>query len=104
MVCAGVVRYLSEWPFGGYNEIQAPRRKNSIIAYKRLRQLSGFPDCGAFESSYRKWVNQAIGNVENKRNSQWTESIAVGSEPFLKRIKTVMGAMAKGRTIRSSQD
>ena len=37
MVRAGVVRHPSEWPFGGYNEIQNPHRKNVIIAYERLR-------------------------------------------------------------------
>ena len=37
MVRAGVVDHPSQWPHGGFNEIQAPRRKNVIIAYERLR-------------------------------------------------------------------
>ncbi len=30
MVRAGVVKHPSEWPFGGYNEIQEPKRKKCI--------------------------------------------------------------------------
>ncbi len=31
MVRTGVVSHPSEWPFGGYNEIQNPRRKCVLI-------------------------------------------------------------------------
>ena len=63
MVRAGVVSHPSEWPYGGYNEIQAPRRKNVIIAYARLRQLAGFKDYEAFVSAHRKWVNDLWGRM-----------------------------------------
>jgi REP element-mobilizing transposase RayT len=46
MVRAGVVRHPAEWPYGGYNEIQAPRRKSVIIACEKLAQLAGFQDYG----------------------------------------------------------
>lgn len=42
MVRNGVVSHPSEWPFGGYNEIQNPRKKCAIIAYKKLTELAGF--------------------------------------------------------------
>ena len=32
------------------------------------------------------------------------ESIAVGSSPFIERIKNAMGAMAKGRFVKSSTE
>jgi len=56
MVRAGVVSHPSEWPYGGYNEIQVPRRKNVIIAYDRLRQLTGFMDYEAFSSAHRGFM------------------------------------------------
>jgi hypothetical protein len=31
-----------EWEFDGYNEIQAPRERYSLIDYERLRKLLGF--------------------------------------------------------------
>ncbi len=41
MVRAGVVRHPSQWPFGGYNEIQSPRKKNVLINYCRLADILG---------------------------------------------------------------
>jgi putative transposase len=40
MVRAGIVDHPSQWPFCGYNEIQAPRRKNVLINYEKLRELA----------------------------------------------------------------
>jgi putative transposase len=101
MVRAGVIDHPSKWLHGGYNEIQVPRRKNIIIAYDRLRELAGFKDYESFASAHRKWVQSSLERMENKRDSRWTESIAVGSNQFAERIKTAMGAMARGRSVQS---
>ena len=103
MVRAGVVDHPSKWPHGGYNEIQAPRRKNVIIAYDRLRELAGFKDYDAFASAHRKWVQSALEEIDNKRQSRWTESVAVGSKPFIQRIKNAMGVMVKGRSVQTTE-
>ena len=103
MVRAGVVDHPSKWPHGGYNEIQKPRRKNVIIAYERLMALAGFEDYASFTSAHRKWVQTALEEIGAKRESRWTESIAVGSGSFIKRIKTAMGAMAKGRSVKRTE-
>ena len=104
MVRAGVVTHPSQWPHGGYNEIQSPRRKNVIIAYDRLRQLAGFKDYESFASAHRKSVHDLSENYDGKRDNRWSESIAVGSNQFTERMKTAMGAMARGRTIRGAED
>ena len=101
MVRAGVVDHPSKWPHCGYNEIQSPRRKNVIIAYDSLRELAGFKDYQSSASAHRKWVQDALEKTDSKRDGRWTESIAVGSNYFIERIKTAMGAMARGRTVRS---
>ena len=103
MVRAGVVDHPSKWPHGGYNEIQSPHRKNIIIGYERLRKLAGFKDYESFASAHRKWVQSALEEIEVKRESRWTESIAVGGSAFIERIKNAMGAMAKGRSIQLSE-
>jgi putative transposase len=77
MVRAGVVDHPSKWLHGGYNEIQSPLRKNVIIAYDRLRELDGFKDYASFASAHRKWVQAALEEIEAKRESRWTESIAM---------------------------
>ena len=103
MVRAGVVDHPSKWSHGGYNEIQVPRRKNIIIAYERLRELAGFQDYESFASAHRQWVQAALKDSDAKRARRWTESVAVGSRPFIERIKNAMGAMAKGRFIQSTE-
>ena len=60
MVRAGVVGHPSKWPHSGYNEIQAPRRKNIIIVHDRLRELAGFKHYESFTSAHRKWVQAAL--------------------------------------------
>jgi hypothetical protein len=87
----------------GYNEIQAPRRKHIIIAYERLRELAGFDDYQSFVSAHRKRVQAALEEIDAKRESRWTERIAVGGSPFIERIKKAMGAMARGRCVQPGE-
>ncbi len=103
VVRAGVVDHPSKWPHGGYNEIHAPRRKNIIIAYERLRELAGFEDYESFVSAHRKWVQAALKETDAQRECRWTESIAVGGKPFVEHIKNAMGAMAKSRCVHSGK-
>ncbi|MBW2428096.1 MAG: hypothetical protein JRF56_03990 [Deltaproteobacteria bacterium] len=35
--------------------------------------------------------------IDAKRKSRWTESVAVGGRPFIERTKNAMAALAKGR-------
>jgi putative transposase len=102
MVRAGVVDHPSKWPHSGYHEIQKPRRKNIIIDCERLRELAGFKDYASFTAAHRNWVRLTLEDIDVKRENKWTESIAVGSGPFIERIKTAMGAMAKGRSVKPS--
>ena len=41
MVRAGVVTHPSEWSFCGYEEIQNPRQRDSLIDYEGLMDLFG---------------------------------------------------------------
>ena len=104
MVRAGVVDHPLKWPHGGFNEIQSPRRKNTIIAYERLRQLAGLNDYNTFAAAHRKWVDAAVEKIDAKRESRRTESVAVGRSSFIDRIKTAMGVMAKGRLPYANDD
>jgi len=51
----GVVSRPSRWPFGGYNEIQKPRRKYILIAYQKLAKLTGFETYDALRKAHREW-------------------------------------------------
>ena len=100
MVRAGVVDHPSQWRFGGYNEIQFPRRKYVLIAYEKLTALAGFQTYDSFRKSHKKSVNQFLAQGNNVRDNQWTRSIAVGEEQFVEKIKAALGTRAVGRQIR----
>ena len=99
MVRNGVIAHPSEWPFGGYNEIQKPRRKNVLIAYQKLAELTGFESYNIFQKAHQEMVNTSLANGNNQRQIQWTESIAVGSQSFIETIKEKFGTLAKSRKI-----
>ncbi len=99
MVRAGVVSHPSEWAFGGYNDIQKPRKKNVIIDHQKLSELAGFDSYEEFRIAHQELVDDSLVNGNNYRQAQWTESIAVGSKSFLEGIKDKLGVLAKGRRI-----
>jgi hypothetical protein len=100
MVRAGVVRHPSEWPYCGYGEIQDRRQRNSLIDYEGLMDLFGVGSKEEFQGVYRGWVTEALEKEGwRKRQSQWTESIAVGSEGFVRETKERLGARAMWREV-----
>ena len=99
MVRTGTISHPSQWYWCGYNEIQNPRRKNILIAYDKLRELAGYDTFDIFQTAHRKRVDDSLTSCENKRESQWTDSIAIGSNKFVKKIISQLGSRAKGRRI-----
>ena len=89
----------AEWGDGGYNEIQNPRRKCSLIAHDRLRSLLGFPTYEDLVAAHAEWVGQSLKDRDRQRESIWTESIAVGSREFTESTKRQLGIRAKGRKV-----
>ena len=99
MVRAGVVTHPSEWPFSGYNEIQNPRQRYSLIDHGRLRELLDIKSMEELKRSYRDWVEKSVAGQGRNRESRWTESIAVGSKAFVERTKAELGIKAIGREV-----
>jgi putative transposase len=104
MIRAGSVNHPSEWPFGGYKEIQDPRRKCALIAYGRLMELAGFDTYNQLRTAHRDWVNDSLEQGGSAYDSRWTRSIAVGSERFVHRTRKELGARAKGRVVLESEE
>ena len=100
MVRAGVVRHPSQWELCGYNEIQRPRRKCVLICYETLMKLVGYTDYEAFRKAHRRWVEAALEKFDGRRQSHWTESIAVGSKKFIEMMKQQLSLQARGRRMR----
>ena len=99
MVRAGIVEHPSEWGFCGYNEIQAPRERYTLIDYEGLRNLLGFKSMHDLAEAYRGWIEESIKAGNYTRDEKWTESVAVGSEAFVETTKQRLGFKGKGREV-----
>lgn len=102
MVRACVVAHPEDWPHGGYKEIQYPRRKNILIDYEALGQLSGFNNFDDFQTAHRARVESALSDNRTHREACWTQSIAAGSRSYVEAVRNQMGGFAIGRQIRNS--
>jgi len=104
MVRAGVVSHPEQWPHGGYNEIQHPRRKNVLIDYETLGHLSGFNNFDEFQSAHKQWIESALSDNKMQREEYWTKSIATGSRSFVESVKRQMRSFATGRRVRKNAE
>ena len=86
MVRAGVVKHPIAWPWCGYQEIIGVRKRWLILDLPELARLGGWGELGAFAVWYRDEVDHALQTASGRRESQWTESLAVGSETFVRHI------------------
>ena len=102
MVRAGVVKHPSEWMFGGYREIQTPRRKCVLIAYDKLATLVGYQDFQRFQKAHKELVDHTLYRGNIAYDGAWTQSIAVGSEQFVRSVKSCLGSKALGRNIQKA--
>jgi len=99
MVRAGAVKHPSEWTFCGYNELQAPPKRYTLIDRKQLMTLLGINNNERFIKSYKKSVNAIIERNSNIREGRWTQSIAVGDKDFVETVKKRLGYKAIGRKV-----
>ena len=101
MVRAGVVGHLSEWGrFSGYNEIQKPRKRYSLIDHAQLVALLGKKGIEDLVDSHAAWVDEALKQDSKARDVKWTENIAVGSKGYVDTIKEKLGALFLRRRVK----
>lgn len=100
MVRTGVVRHPSEWgQFSGYNEIQTPRKRYSLIDHNQLASLLGMEGVGELVASHAYWVAEALERETGMRDEKWSESIAVGSKEFIANTKEELGPLFESRKV-----
>jgi len=104
MVRAGVVDDPIKWKESGYFEIQNIGKINEIIDYNSLISLLNLKSIDQLKAAQREWVKDAIKRNDLKRDSKWTESIAVGNEAFVEKIKQQLGIKALYRTIENKNE
>ena len=100
MVRAGVVGHPKEWPFSGYNEIQEPRLRYSVIDYDSLLEVFDCAGMSELKEIHRSWLEEAVDKRTCAgRQSYWTESVAVGSAAFVTKTREELGSKGKGRKV-----
>jgi putative transposase len=99
MVRAGVVSHPKEWPHCGYNEIQKPRQRYTLIDYPKLVSLLQKRDLEDLQTSCREMVEAKLSEGFQFRDSKWSKSIAVGNKAFIEATVKKLGFRATGRKI-----
>ncbi len=97
MVRAGVVSHPREWPHCGYNEIMSDRQRYKLIDIDILKSFLNLNSKKELRTCYEDWIAEAIETNNLKRESMWTESLAVGSKIFVEKISKKLGKKAQGR-------
>lgn len=99
MVRAGVVSHPSHWAESGYCELQRLPERYRIIDTQALCALVGCPSPEALRRRAKTWTERILGQSPPVRQPEWTESVAVGSKPFLRAMKGDLGPRAVSRAI-----
>jgi len=75
MVRNGVVTHPSLWEHGGYNEIQYPRERYSILDRDKLVALSGCSSDEQFRTIHRQLVEESLQSERMDRQPEWSYSL-----------------------------
>jgi putative transposase len=86
MVRAGVVCHPNEWPWCGYHELVGTRQRFRLLDIERLVELLNLTDRKSLAEIHQQRILQSTKTQRLIREEIWTESIAVGSETFLREI------------------
>jgi len=101
MVRAGVVNHPSQWKVSGFHEIQSPPQRYKIINHQALLELTNQSNLEVLQAAHLNWVTHCLLNEKPVRQPRWTDSIAVGSENFIRQVKAQLKARALYRTVTS---
>jgi len=83
--------------FGGFTPIVSNSRPGTVSIL--LIDLFGLQSMDEFREIHKGWVTEAQKEKYRERQPQWTESIAVGSEAFVRDMREKLGPWAIWREI-----
>ncbi len=82
----GEVSHPGDWVTNGYNEIQNPKQRYSIIDFDSLMSLFNFTELIEFQKLHREWVIESIPKIISVRESMWSESSQLVANHLLTRF------------------
>jgi putative transposase len=103
MVRAGVVSHPSEWPFCGYYELIRNPKRYTLLDLEIVMELNEMREVAKFKKFYFEYIESKLASKRICRDTKWTESIAVGTEAFTKKIINQLGSRAQYRKIHQIQ-
>lgn len=86
MVRAGAVDHPRGWDWTGYQELMGFRKRNRLINLDILLEHLRAPSLESFRENYEQGLAESIRREELRREPKWTESLAVGSESFTRKL------------------
>ena len=95
MVRAGAVKHPKDWEFCGYNEILDPPKRYQLIDRKTLLACCGITDPDEFRTYYKDLVEYTLKHGSLKRESLWTNNLAVGSRQYVEQNQNKFGRQYK---------
>ena len=87
MVRAGVVKHPSEWRWCGYDELTGRRSRYCVLNTERFMETLEYNSLKEFQTVYGELIRNKIESDELKRDSCWTEALAVGSREFIEKAR-----------------
>ena len=86
MVRAGVVQHPGSWRWTGFGEIGGQRTRYRILDLAELHRRTDQPNLARLQKWYADWIADSAAPERAQRDDQWTQSIAVGSKPFVEHL------------------
>lgn len=99
MVRAGDVKHPRDWMFCGYQDMIGCQQRYRLIDKDILVKLFNLNNKEELKIVYDEWINSRLNEGHLKRESQWTESLAVGGKDFVDNIKDRLGIKASHRNV-----
>ena len=85
MVRVGMVGHPREWKWCGHDELMGHRQRYRIVNMARLLESADVDNPKQFRTWYADALVRRIERGNLKRESVWTDSLAVGSKKFIER-------------------
>ncbi len=86
MVRAGVVKHPSDWEWTAYRELSGLRQRYRLVDHEALLVQLGDIHKDYFIEHYIRRVQEALEQEAMLRDGKWTESLAVGSESYVRKV------------------
>jgi len=84
MVRTGKVAHPEQWRWCGHDELVGSRKRYRLLNVERLLSSLGIDSHAELTRWYRESIRQRLAADQLSREAVWTDSLAVGSESFVK--------------------